>query len=164
MSGRAMGSHQSAAAKTTTWITPEPIIKALGGWQSFNLDPCIADAMPWRTAVMGYTETIDGLSQEWSGRVWLNPPYGNEAGEWIHRLADHGNGIALVSARTETEWFEGIWRATAVLFKKGRIYFHHTDGTRGKTNAGAPSVFAAYGMEDAMILKESGINGKFLFL
>lgn len=37
MSARAMGSHQSARAKTTTWLTPPELIQALG---PFDLDPC----------------------------------------------------------------------------------------------------------------------------
>ena len=35
--GRAMGSHQSHRAQTTTWLTPPHIIESLG---HFDLDPC----------------------------------------------------------------------------------------------------------------------------
>lgn len=90
----------------------------------------------------------DGLAADW-GRafVWLNPPYSFEAWKWLARLADHGNGIALVFARTETAGFvDTIWkRADAVLFLHGRLHFHYPDGRRAAANSGAPSALVAYG-------------------
>lgn len=139
-----MGSHQSAAMISDTWLTPPSIVRALG---SFDLDPCCPPVMPWQTATVQYNEAQDGLSTPWFGRVWCNPPYSREAVKWLRKLVAHGNGIALTFARTETEWFfETIWRAAdAVLFLEGRIHFHRADGVQAKANAGAPSVLAAYG-------------------
>lgn len=93
--------------------------------------------------------------QDWHGRVWMNPPYGDEIGEWMTRLADHGNGIALVFARTETAWFfESVWRrAHAVFFFRGRISFYHVDGTQGDA-AGAPSCLVAYGEDNTKALSD----------
>lgn len=78
-------------------------------------------------------------------------------------MADHGNGIALVFARTETAWFfRTVWeRADALLFLRGRIHFYRPDGKRAKTNAGAPSVLVAYGEGNAAALFRSGIPGAF---
>ncbi len=160
---KAMGSHQSSAMISDNWITPREILESLG---SFDLDPCTADQMPWTTAKNRYTKSQDGLSSTWFGRVWLNPPYSREAVKWLRKLADHGNGIALTFARTETAWFfETIWKqADAVLFIEGRIHFHYPNGDRAKANAGAPSVLIAYGKENAEILKASSINGKYIDL
>lgn len=156
-----MGGHQSAAMITDTWLTPPEIIHALG---PFDLDPCTPDVMPWQTAENRYTKEDDGLTSAWFGRVWLNPPYSREAVKWLERLADHGNGIALVFARTETSWFvETIWkRCSALLFIEGRIYFHLSDGTRAAANAGAPSVLVAYGEDNAIAIENSGISGTFV--
>lgn len=117
-------------------------------------------------AATHYTLKDDGLSRPWHGRVWLNPPYSREAVKWLRRLADHGNGIALTFARTETAWFfETIWNAaTAVLFIEGRLHFHHQDGTRAAANAGAPSVLSAYGADNADALERSQIAGQFVRL
>lgn len=143
---RSMGSHQSAAMKSDTWITPREIVDALG---PFDLDPCAAPVMPWRTAETMYQPPQDGLALPWAGFVWLNPPYGREAVRWLRRLAEHGHGIALTFARTETRWFwETIWpRATSLFFFEGRITFCNTEGVPARANSGAPNVLVAYGDE-----------------
>lgn len=84
---------------------------------------------------------------EYKPRVWCNPPYGSETGKWLKRLVDHGDGIALIFARTETRmFFDHAWNyADAVFFFEGRLHFHHVDGRRAAANAGAPSCLVAYG-------------------
>lgn len=159
-----MGGHQSARMVKDEWLTPPAIIEALG---PFDLDPCSPIDRPWPTAAQHFTLLDDGLKQPWHGRVWLNPPYGRETGRWLERLAEHpGGGIALIFARTETEmFFDQVWRkATALLFVRGRLHFHHVDGTRAKANAGAPSVLVAYGAGESAALAASGIEGKFVRL
>ena len=162
--GRAMGSHQSAAMISDTWLTPPHIVEALG---PFDLDPCAApDPKPWQTAQHHYTLPTDGLVEPWFGRVWLNPPYSREAVIWLRKLAQHGTGTGLVFARTETSWFvETVWSAaTAVLFLHGRLHFHYADGTRAPANAGAPSCLVAYGRAVADAQNESGLAGTFVRL
>lgn len=157
MTGRAMGSHQShAAAKTTTWLTPLSVVRALG---DFDLDPC---GFPgWDTASRSYCLPTDGLAEPREGRVWLNPPYGDDVWVWLDRLAGHGDGIALTFARTETAGFvEHVWgKADAVMFLHGRLHFHHPDGTRAKANAGAPSCLIAYGRRNVAALLASDLSG-----
>ncbi len=163
MSGhKAMGGHQSAAAQTTTWLTPPPIIEALGGAASFDLDPCAFAGSPIPTARRVICLPDDGLAAAWDGRVWLNPPYtSGEIEDWLRKLADHGRGVSLTFARTETGAFHRqIWaRASGVLFLAGRLHFHHADGRRASANAGAPSVLAAYGQDDLDRLAAAGIEG-----
>lgn len=160
---RSMGSHQSARAITTTWLTPPEIVGALG---LFDLDPCAAPSpRPWPTASRHIELPEDGLAADWGdSRVWLNPPYSFEAWRWLDRLADHGKGTALIFARTETAGFvRTVWgRATALLFLHGRLHFHHADGTRAKANSGAPSVLVAYGDRDAVALRESSLDGTYI--
>lgn len=158
MSNHGMGSHQSAKMTKDEWLTPPDIIEALG---PFDLDPCAPVVRPWPTASNHYTIEDDGLSQKWIGRVWLNPPYGDQTGVWLERLAFHGYGTALIFARTETEtWHRWVWpHATLILFLRGRIYFHHVSGQQAKHNSGAPSALVAYGSTDASMLKSCGIRG-----
>lgn len=157
-----MRNYQSSSMIADVWLTPQRIIESLGG---FDLDPCAApDPKPWPTAWYHYTLPTDGLAEPWFGRAWLNPPYSGEAVKWLRKLADHGTGTALVFARTETSWFaETIWkRATAILFLHGRIHFHHTDGSRAKSSAAAPSCLVAYGDYDADILYNANLNGTYM--
>lgn len=159
-----IGGHQSAMAGSTTWLTPPNVIEALGGWQSFDLDPCAAPTpRPWFTAwEMNAESDGDGLALDWRGRIWLNPPYtacGIEA--WLRKLAEHNQGTALLFARTETEPFRRqIWeRASGLLFLHGRLFFHEPDGTRAKHNSGAPSVLCAYGQDDLDRLAACDLEG-----
>lgn len=158
---RSMGSHHSARAETTTWLTPLHIIDALG---HFQLDPCAHPNWPTASRLICLPE--DGLAAEWdkADRVWLNPPYGMEAWKWLEKLAAHGNGTALVFARTETAGFvEQVWnKASGILFLHGRLHFHYPNGERAKANAGAPSCLVAYGYEDAYALKHSGLPGTYI--
>lgn len=160
-----IGGHHSAYAKTDEWLTPPEILNALGGWQSFALDPCSSINRPWPTAHQHFSIEDNGLLQAWSGRVWLNPPYSTDAlRRWLGRMAEHNRGSALIFARTETEsFFAHVWeRASAVLFIKGRLNFYYVDGRRAARNSGAPSVLIAYGGDDAAILSRCGIAGQFV--
>lgn len=155
-----MGGHQSAAMLKDEWLTPPEIIKALG---AFDLDPCAPadERRPWDMAANHYSAEKNGLSLPWHGRVWCNPPYGLEAARWLEKLAAHGNGIALIFARTETAmFFDHVWeKADALLFIRGRLHFHHVDGRRAAANSGAPSVLVAYGQNNVQALRTSGIAG-----
>lgn len=161
------GSHESRNAKSVVWLTPPEIITSLGGWESFDFDPCASpEPRPFRTARrMNGRADANGLLVEWSGRVWLNPPYSSGViGKWLTRLADHGRGTSLIFARTDTEAFRReVWgRASGLLFIHGRLHFHYPDGRRAGKNAGARSVLCAYGQDDLDRLEASGIDGTFV--
>jgi hypothetical protein len=152
-----MSSHQSARMKNDEWLTPPEIVRACG---EFDLDPCAPIVRPWDTARQHFTKEDDGLAQAWSGRVWCNPPFGREAIKWLRRLAAHGDGVALIPARTETVMFyETVWGAAdAVLFIQGRPHFHYVDGRRAAANSGAPICLVAYGASNVAALRASGLG------
>lgn len=161
MSG--IGSHQSARMEKDEWLTPRFILNALG---EFDLDPCAPIVRPWDTAKNHYTIDDNGLLQPWIGRVWCNPPYGKHTGIWLEKLANHGNGIALIFARTETNmFFNEVWeKADSILFLFGQLFFHHVDGTKARSNSGAPSCLVAYGSNNTDALVNSKIPGKLIEL
>ena len=137
------------------WLTPPHVIKALG---DFDLDPCAPTVRPWDTARVHIAPPENGLLVPWRGRVWMNPPYSKIA-RWMGRLAEHGDGIALVPARTCSRWFEEIaWdNASAALFLRGRIRFHRVDGTRAPSGIGTPLVLFAFGARNAQALHRCGL-------
>jgi hypothetical protein len=166
----------------TEWLTPPELIAALG---QFDLDPCAPVSRPWDMAKHHFTIQDDAFKQDWGGasvRKFMNPPYQEpeapckrvckkkrcvERGhhvtrhvpgtaDWVKRLADSGNGVALIFARTETGiFFPHVWhRAAALFFFDTRLTFYHVDGTLSKLNSGAPSCLVAYGEENAEAVRE----------
>ena len=147
------GSHQNE------WLTPPHVLAALG---EFDLDPCAPVVRPWPTAREHYH--ANGIERAWHGRVWLNPPYA-AAGAWLAKLAAHGDGIAMVFARTDTAMFHRhvFGRAVGILFLRGRVKFCRPDGsTAGGRQAGAPSCLIAYGQHNAECLAACGLAGAFI--
>lgn len=149
------------SAKTATtkdeWLTPPDIIRALG---QFDLDPCAPVIRPWDMARRHYSIADNGLQLPWAGRLWVNPPYGDQTFLWIARAAAHGNAMALIFARTETKGFHReVWdKADAIFFFKGRLSFFHVDGVQGGT-ANAPSCLIAYGADNVEALRAAAANG-----
>jgi hypothetical protein len=75
-------------------------------------------------------------------------------------MAEHGNGLLLIYARSETlAWQRDVFPlADATLFLQGRVHFYRPSGRRGKSGT-APSVLLAYGQNNVDALRNSGIAG-----
>ncbi|HSS34294.1 MAG TPA: DNA N-6-adenine-methyltransferase [Solirubrobacterales bacterium] len=150
--------HEPTVGGSVEWYTPPELFAALG--LTFDLDPASPPGgLPWVPAVQHFSRDDDGLSRPWHGRVWLNPPYGRRVGEWLDRLAVHGDGMALVFARTDTAWFERAFRAaTAACFVRGRLHFISGDGRPAPGPAAAPSLLLAYGLSCSLALAASELG------
>lgn len=162
---KGIGGHHSANSGTDEWLTPPDLLAKLG---TFDLDPCAPIVRPWSTAADHLTLERNGLTRDWGGRVWCNPPYSDPSlGKFLAKMKDHNRGLSLIFARTETaNFFRYVWRGpTALLFLEGRLFFHYgvdtydkegkligRMGERAKHNAGGPSVLCAYGQTDAELL------------
>lgn len=157
-----MGSHSRPNdGATFEWYTPPGLFDALG--LEFELDPCApVGGLPWIPARRFIALPDDGLVEPWAGRVWLNPPYGPRTALWMRRLAAHGDGVALIFARTETTWWhETVGAASAVCFIAGRLTFVDRERRPGGYNAGAPSALVAYGDECARAIAAAGLGMTF---
>ena len=163
----------------TDWLTPPAIIKALG---EFDLDPCCPPVMPWRTAremISSKADSIryacgcsgdglggglvcpgDGMKMAWKGRVWLNPPF-RGAGDWMRRMREHGNGIALLPCATDTDiFFHNVWgHASGIFFIKRRVIFFRPDGSKPKNNINRPCCLVAYRNQNLEAVMQSGLKG-----
>ena len=163
MKRKGIGSHtRPNKGEDIVWLTPRAIVQSLG---IFDLDPCAAPSpRPWPTALNHIELPQNGLEANWSGRVWLNPPYDQSLERWMQRMAVHGIGVALIFARTETDvWQRWVWPyAQAILFISGRLYFCFPDGSEASGNAGGPSALVAYSPNDADHLWSCGIRGAFV--
>lgn len=138
--------HEKPWGETREWFTPPELFERLG--LRFDLDPAspMSGPVPWVPADCFYSPRENGLIQPWSGRVWLNPPYGEPGVAFIHRLVAHGDGILLIPARTETRVFQyAAEAADVVVFLRDRLHFIREDGFRGR--AGFASAILAFGSE-----------------
>lgn len=143
---------QSHKGQSNEWLTPLDFIAKLG---TFDLDPC---GYPGHmTAEKLICLPRQGLAESWHGRVWLNPPYGNGVKLWLEALRDHGDGIALVFARLETNWLMPFLE-NGFFMIKGRLTF--ISPTRESTNAGTGSILIPFGRHNVGAILSSGIEGK----
>lgn len=115
------------------WYTPERYIKsARKVMGSIDLDPASSNsANQVVKATTFYTAETDGLTKEWSGNIWLNPPY-SDSGKFVSKLceSDIDQAIVLVNNATETGWFEKlVANASAIVFHKGRLRFRSPEGS-----------------------------------
>jgi len=155
------------------WFTPPHIIEPL---QPFDLDVCSNKLRRFVTADKYFTfPEQDGLKEKWFGHVWMNPPYKRGIIElWMELMANHNDGIALIFARTDTQWFQKFvfQRANSIYFIKGRLKFYETIISekcivtqQAKNCAMAPSVLVGYGnMALKKLKKYNAVDGKLILL
>lgn len=155
--------HESTHNESKEWYTPPEIFKGLD--ITFDLDPCSPmERLPWIPVKNIISLPDNGLEQSWEGCVWMNPPYGSDTPDWMEKFIKHGNGIALVFSRTDTEWFHNsATKADALLFLQGRIRFIKPDGTRGGT-PGSGSMLVACGDKAVEALRKTTLSGWFVTL
>ena len=119
------------SSESGEWYTTPDIIKAvLAVMGSIDLDPCSnSKERPSVPAAKHYTKDDDGLAQDWVGRVYCNPPYGDEIPHWIDKLnLEYLEGrttqaILLAPSRTDTVWFRALKKYPR-CFMWGRVKFN----------------------------------------
>lgn len=93
------------------WYTPSQYIESARAVMGhIDLDPSSCEyANRTIQADEYFTAEDDGLIQEWTGRIWLNPPY-NLAWKFVAKLleSDFEEAIVLTNNATETQWFKGL--------------------------------------------------------
>jgi phage N-6-adenine-methyltransferase len=151
---------------TDEWYTPQWIIEALG---PFDLDPCSPKERPFDTAKVHLTKEQDGLTMPWGTsetvRVWLNPPYSRVLLEqFIKKMAQHNNGIALlVNRQDNVMWQEVIFpTAASMLFMRHRVKFIHPEGKKSSPFTG--SCLVAWRKYNDEVLRSCHIEGKYVRL
>lgn len=111
------------SSETEMWETPQWLFDELNQEFKFELDCCATQEN--KKCAKYFSPEQDGLAQEWTGKVWCNPPYGREVGKWCEKAArSKATVVMLLPARTDTKWFhEYIYGVAEIRFLKGRLKF-----------------------------------------
>lgn len=133
---------QSHKGKTDSWLTPLWIIEALGN--DFDLDPCGFEYH--RTAKNILQLPKCGLTNEWYGKVWLNPPY-SEANKRLDKMVKHRNGSVLIFSRTG-KLGKYMKDCDHLFFLRQRVRFLKEDLTLADYNPSADSMILSWGSQD----------------
>ena len=137
------------SSKSNEYYTPiEFIDSAYAVMGHIDLDPASCEEANENVrAQTYYTIEEDGFNKPWSGRVWMNPPYGKDEGEsegnqarWVRKICDEyaaGNvseACVLVNAVPGNKWFHPLWDHT-ICFVYRRIHFINGSGAPTHSNA-----------------------------
>ena len=137
-------------SEKSDWETPQDLFDKLHEEFHFTLDAAASDHN--HKLPRYYTESTDGLSQDWGGeRVFCNPPYGvKETGVWTGkcwREAQKPNTLVvlLIPARTDRKSFHDFLYNQPnvnIRFLKGRLRFE--DHGRKMGTAPFPSMLCIF--------------------
>lgn len=133
------GPQRTLGTGENEWYTPARYAKAarlvMG---EIDLDPASsAEANAVIRADVFFSAADDGLTRNWYGKIWLNPPYAQPYIDQFVRkaVAEYQagrmtEGVLLTHAYTDTKWFHNaLAAASAVCFTRGRIPFESKDRT-----------------------------------
>lgn len=143
----AVKNHRTIGTGENEWYTPAEYVemarKVMGG---IDLDPAsCAQANEVVAAATFYTKEDDGLSKDWAGRLWLNPPYSRDLmPAFVEKLrtsyleGEVDQAVLVSHNNTDTAWFHNLASvASAICFPKKRIRFYRDEEIAAPTNGQA---------------------------
>jgi len=114
------------ASVRSDWETPDWLFQRLD--DEFHFDCDVAADADNAKVIKYINHETDALSVRWSGRCWLNPPYGEGLGKWAKKAWQEACGgalvVMLIPARTNTTWWHDYcMKAKEIRFLRGRPKF-----------------------------------------
>ena len=140
------------SSASTEWETPRWLFVALNNIFRFIIDPAATDKNA--KCPVYFTRKDDGLSKEWDGTTYLNPPYGRGIYNWMKKAKEEAEKhgvvvVCLIPARTGTAWFQDHCVHGRMFFMRGRLRF-----VGAKNSAPFDSVLVIFGPVTEEQLKE----------
>jgi phage N-6-adenine-methyltransferase len=115
------------SSETCEWSTPDRFFEIFNQEFAFGTDVCATEENA--KCRHFFTKEDDGLSKDWIGTCWMNPPYGREIQQWVRKARESSQRgatvVCLLPARTDTRWFhdECMAYASDIRFIRGRLKF-----------------------------------------
>jgi phage N-6-adenine-methyltransferase len=129
------------SSETDLWATPQDFFDKQNAIYNFTLDVCATDDNA--KCKKYFTKNDNGLNKEWHGVCWMNPPYGREIKQWMHKAYKESlkgvTVVCLVPARTDTVWWHDYAMKGNIEFIKGRLKFGNA-----KNSAPFPSALVVF--------------------
>jgi phage N-6-adenine-methyltransferase len=128
------------SSENEVWETPQDLFNSLNDEFHFDIDVC---ATPENAKCSKFFSPLDdGLSHDWQGVCWMNPPYGKKIGAWMKKAMEAKTTVVcLVPSRTDTKWWHDYaMKANEIRFIKGRLKFGNS-----KNSAPFPSAIIVFG-------------------
>lgn len=122
--------HSLPKGTSDEHYTPRSLFEQLN--IKFDLDVAAPHEQPNSMADKWFCKCCsDGLTQNWFGNVWMNPPYSSPT-EWVDKFIAHGQGIALLPI-TRGQWWDRIWKyADGIVPLAYNYKFDRPDGLSAK--------------------------------
>lgn len=151
------------SSDSNEWFTPAQYVDAARKLMgAIDVDPASCElANETIKAKKFYAKKDNGLFQPWSGRVWLNPPYGFDGGAsnqelWTRQLIERytaglvTEAVLLVNANTEAKWFQPLYNYL-ICFTDHRIRFYNESGNSSQPTQGNALVY--FGKQDRRFIE-----------
>jgi phage N-6-adenine-methyltransferase len=123
------------ATNSVEWATPDSVFEPLAEEFDFGLD--VAASLGNRKCMnyLGPDHPLpmcrDGLTVDWANALegtdrvcWMNPPFGRALKEWVKKAHESVvTVVALLPAKTNTNWWHDYVMKNEVRFLRGRPKF-----------------------------------------
>lgn len=123
---------------------------------TFDTDPCSPiDGGDFVPARIRYTAADDGLAHDWTGTVWVNPPF-SASTQFADRFVAHGAGIFLGPV-ANARWTQDMLDAADLVWLCRDFAFVHP--THAGRRSSMPLMFCAIGDECTAALARLARSG-----
>lgn len=130
------------------WKTPGDLFSALNEEFGFTVDVC---AQQWNAQCERYfSPDTDGLSQQWVGVCWCNPPFDKTRAQWLRKAWQSAQtGATVVVLMPFTIFADTLWwhsyglRSSEIRFIRQRPTFVDSNGAKASMRCGVV-VFRPY--------------------
>ena len=122
----------------------------------FDLDVAAPQGgVPWIPALRYLTKIDNALTQSWTGRIWMNPPF-SLISKFAPKFQEHAHGIALVPTSTG-KWMHELWNDERTAWTRlNKPRFIRPDGTQWERHMPTVLWLVAYGQDCQEALSRIG--------